>query len=280
MDLAVEGKNPCPSKTWDIPLKLRQYDVQCFRDRLAQNFDDLYVNMPRLRDEVHGMTDAERATWNQTLEYAAKNTGYNEDPITAFDVSSYAGLPHYAEAVMLRFDKNHDGALDRSETLKDVFPIFKRELGTLSGIKIDFLNKAVLLYLMQKGEQPKILDLLGWALGLEFLDNFHARRIRIYQIFAALTPPAPPDPTSETPPPGIYPPPAGSLTGGSPLASVAENLVRGLTPVVTEIPPVSRASTFDIDSVDPVQMQGYAPGPIIDPASPYQEALDVLPQDL
>jgi hypothetical protein len=280
MDLAVEGKNPCPSKTWDVPLKLRQYDVQCFRDRLAKNFDDLYVNMPRLRDEVHGMTDAERATWNQTLEYAAKNTGYNEDPITAFDVSSYAGLPHYAEAVMLRFDKNHDGALDRSETLKDVFPIFKRELGTLSGIKIDFLNKAVLLYLMQKGEQPKILDLLGWALGLEFLDNFHARRIRIYQIFAALTPPAPPDPTSETPPPGIYPPPAGSLTGGSPLASVAENLVRGLTPVVTEIPPVSRASTFDIDSVDPVQMQGYAPGPIIDPASPYQEALDVLPQDL
>ncbi len=281
MTASLEGGTPCPIKGWNVPLKLPAYDVQCFRDRFAANFKDLFINMPLLRDEVTMMSPAERATWNQTLEYASKTTGYNEDPVTGFDVSSYSGLPHFAESVMLRFDTNHDGALDRSETLNNVFPIFKRELGTLSGIKIDFLNKAVLLYLMQKGQQPKILDLIGWALGLEFLNDFQARRIRIYQVFAALSPPAPADPLSPTPPPGIYPPPAGSLAGGSSLNAIAANLIRGLTPVVTEAPPVSKPTTFDLKSVDPKQFQGYsANGPIIDPTSPYQEALEVLPQDL
>jgi hypothetical protein len=281
MKLAVEGEHPCPIKSWDIPLKLPNYDVQCFRDRLAANFQEIFENQPYLRQELAQMTAAEKTTWNQTLEYASKNTGYNEDPINGFDVSSYAGLPHYAEAVMLRFDTDHDGALSRRETLDNVFPIFKRELATISKIKIDFVNKAVLLYLMQKGKQPAILDLLGWALGLEFLNDFRARRIRVYQIFAALSPPAPADPTSPTPPPGINPPPPGSSLGGPALNTFAENFIRGLTPVVNEPAPVSRLSTFDVGSVDPTQLQGYdEKGPTIDPTSQYQEALEVLPQDL
>ncbi len=281
MENALEGANPCPIKGWSIPLKLPAYDVQCFRDRLAANFTDLFINMPHLRDELNGMTSAEKATWNQTLESASKNSGYNEDPVTQFDVSSYAGLPHYAEAVMLRFDTNHDGSLDRDETLNNVFPIFKREISLLSKIKIDFVNKAVLLYLMQYGKQPALLDLVGWAISFEFLKKFNARRIRIYQVFAALSPPATADPLSQTPPPGIYSSPAGSLSGGSPLNLAATNLIRGFTPFVAEVAPVSRPVTFDIDGVDPVQLQGYSnKGPIIDPTSEYQQALDVLPQDL
>jgi hypothetical protein len=281
METALEGPNPCPLIGWDVPLKIPAYDVQCFRDRFAANFGDLYINMPLLRDELTMMSVAEKAKWNQTLEYASKNTGYNEDPISSYDIASYAGLPQYAEAIMLRFDTNHNGALDRDETLDNVFPIFKRELGTLSKIKIDFVNKAVLLYLMQYGEQPKLLDLVSWALGLEFLKKFEARRIRIYQVFAALSPPAPGDPLSQTPPPGIYPPPVGSLTGGSPLNLAATNLIRGLTPFVPDTAPVSKPVTFNIDTVDPVQLQGYGnQGPVIDPTSEYQQALDVLPQDL
>jgi len=286
MDLALEGPNPCPMKGWNVPLKLKVYDVQCYRDRFTKNFRDIFMNMPHLIDEMNMMTDADRATWNQTLEYAAKTTGYNEDPVTEFDVSSYAGLPHYAESVMLRFDTDHDGALNRSETLKNVFPIFKRELGKLSGIKIDFLNKAVLLYLMQKGKQPDVWDLLGWALGFEFLNDFHARRIRIYQIFAALSPPAAADPISQTPPPGIYPPPPGaaSLLGrslaGSPLESTALNLIYGLTPVVTDRVDGEANGSFDINEVDPAQMRGYDPGPVISPNAELEPALEVLPQDL
>lgn len=283
-DLALVGPNPCPMKGWNVPLKIPAYTVQCYRDRLTANFDELFVNMPRLRDEITGMTAAERETWNQTLEYASKTTGYNEDPVTTFDVSSYAGLPHYAEAVMLRYDTNHDGALDRRETLDNVFPIFKRELSLISKIKIDFVNKAVILYLMQKGKQPEIKDLIGWALGFEFLKDFKARRIRIYQIFAALSPPAPADPISQTPPPGIYPPPPGSLYGSSALGMITEGMIRGLTPVVTTTSSTTNftgGSGFDLGSVDPVQLEGYDPlGPVIDPNSTYQEALEVLPQDI
>ena len=280
IDLALKGPNPCPTLGWNVPLKLPIYDVQCFRDRFTANFKDLFVNMPHLRDELDRMTPAERVTWNQTLEYASKTTGYNQDPVTEFDMSSYAGLPHYAEAVMLRFDTNHDGSLDREETLDNVFPIFKRELATISKIKIDFVNKAVLLYLMQKGKQPNLGDLLGWALGLEFLDDFNARRIRIYQIFAALSPPSASDPISQIPPPGIYPPPAATFYGSSALGMLTQNFIRGLTPVVTPRP-VSRVSNFDVDKVDPTQLEGYGDeGQVVDPTSPYQEALEVLPQDL
>ena len=281
MDLAL---TPCPSEGWNVPLKIRVYNVDCYRDRFNANIPDIMTNMPRLRDELENMTPTERTTWNQVLEYSSKTTGYNQDPITSFDVGSYAGLPHYAEAVMLRFDGNKDGALDRDETLDGVFPVFKRELSIISKIKIDFVNKAVLLYLMQKGERPSIGDLLLWALTFDFNKSFKARRIRIYQIFAALSPPAPADPISQTPPPGIYPPPAGSLYSNSALGMITENFVRGLTPVVTAAPPApaaSRAIHFDIDSVDPTQLEGYdEKGPIIDPNSPYKEALEVLPQDI
>jgi len=288
---ALEGPTPCPIVAWNVPLKLRMYNVQCFRDRLAANFNDLYVNMPRLRDELDHMTAADRATWNHTLEYASKTTGYNEDPVTEFDVSSYAGLPHYAEAIMLRFDANKDGSLDRSEVLNGVFPVFKRELSTLSKIKIDFVNKAVLLYLMQTGKQPSIGDLLGWALSFGFLKEFNARRIRVYQVFAALSPPIPGDATSPNPPPGIYPITAGpgispnssGLYGNTVLGMITKNFMLGLTPVVTATPAdsVSSVSMFDLSTVDPAQLRGYDPkGPIIDPTSPYQEALEVLPQDL
>jgi hypothetical protein len=243
--------------------------------------DTLYASMPRLQEELARMTPDELATWNQTLEYSAKNTGYNEDPINTFDVSSYAGLPHYAEAVMLRFDTNHDGSLNREETLNNAFPVFKRELSLISKIKIDFVNKAVLLYLMQKGKQPKIVDLLGWAVSLEFLKKFEARRIRVYQIFAALTPPGKADPISPTPPAGIYPPPSMSFYGGSALGMITEGMVRSLTPSVIIESPVTRVSNFDIESLDPNQLEGYDEnGPVIDPTSPYQEALEVLPQDI
>ena len=287
IDLALEGTTPCPMLGWNVPLKLPVYEVQCFRDRFTTNFKELFINMPRLQDELDGMPASDRALWNRTLEAASKTTGYNQDPVTSFDVSSYAGLPHYAEAVMLRYDTNKDGALNRSETLNNVFPIFKRELATLSKIKIDFLNKAILLYLMQYGKQPELKDLLGWALGLEFLKDFQARRIRIYQVFAALSPPAPADPISQTPPPGVNlptpPPPPGSssLAGDPTLGTVLDDLIRGLTPVVTQAITGGQPTAFDLSKVDPAQLQGYPKGgPVIDPTSPYQEALEVLPQDL
>jgi hypothetical protein len=269
----LTGERPCPMLGWNVPLKIPVYDVQCFRDRFAQNFGDLFVNMPRLREELDRMTTSERKVWDETLEYASKWSGYDEEPISEFDIGSYAGLPHYAEAVMNRFDKNHDGALDKRETIDHVFPIFKRELAKISKIKIDFVNKAVLLYLMQNGKEPEIKDLLGWALKFEFLKDFKARRIRVYQIFAALTEPYDPDPITQLPPKG--------LLGSSALGVMATNLVLGLTPVETTRGPASAFPTFDLNTVDPTQLQGYSnTGPIIDPNSTFQEALEVLPQDL
>lgn len=279
---ALAGKEPCPIQGWNVNLKIPVYEVHCFRNRFLGNFKDLMVNMPRLQDDYNVMNQAAKDEFYKTLEYASKYTGYNDDPVSEFDMSSFAGLPHFAESVMTKFDKNHDGALDRRETIDYVFPVFKRELSIISKIKIDFVNKAVLLYLMQYGKEPKIKDLLTWALGFEFLKDFNARRIRIYQVFAALGPPIAGDPISQTPPADL------NITGTTSLGFILNSLIRGLTPTGTSSlaaepqtlsePPTS---SFDLDSVDPAQLTGYsADGPVIDPSSPYQEALEVLPQDL
>ncbi len=269
----LTGAAPCTIQGWNVPLKLPVYDIHCFRNRFSTHFTELFGNMPGLQTELAGMTPSERDLWNFNLEYASKTTGYNDDPITEFDISAYAGLPHYAEAIMQRFDLNKDGSLDRDEVFDHVFPVFKRELAKISKIKIDFVNKAVLLYLMQTGEEPKIGDLLSWAASFDYSKRFNARRIRVYQIFSALTAPAPADEISQTPP---------LLSGRSALGFIGQSTVQGLTaPTVAESTlTTGGSSNFDLSTVDPVQFRGYGPGPIIDPASPYQEALEVLPQDL
>jgi hypothetical protein len=274
------GSNPCPVVGWNVPLKEEVYDVRCFRENWLREFHQVFVNMPQMEADYQAMSPAEKDQFYRAIESASKATGYDDTPIMAFDMSSYAGLPAYAEAVMKRFDRNGDNALDRSEVLNDVFPIFKRELALISKIKLDFVNKAVLLYLMQNGEKPEVMDLISWALNFDFLKNFKARRIRIYQIFAALSPPVPGDPISQTPPPGA--------PGGPPLQTIAHGLVLGLTSPSsstlaspTEPAPLAVESNFDLTKVDPTQYQGYpSGGPIVDSTSSYQEALEFLPQDL
>jgi hypothetical protein len=279
MDLTLKGSNPCPTKGWNVPLKQQLYDIQCFRTRWLANFQEIFSSMPRMQDEYRNMTQPQRDEYYRTLEQASKMTGYDDTPITEYDAATYAGIPHFAEAVMGKFDRNGDATLDRNETLDHVFPVFKRELAVISKIKIDFVNKAVLLYLMQYGKKPEIVDLLKWAIGFEFLKKFNARRIRVYQIFAALSPAAKADPVSDTPPTG--------LSNSTPLGFMANSLVKGLLPIGESTRTIAGAlanangDDFDLSSVDPVQFEGYGKdGPIIDPASPYQEALEVLPQDL
>lgn len=290
LESSLLGGNPCPKVGWDVPLRMPVYEIQCFRQRFLANFHDTLSSMPKMQDEIDRMSIAEKENFYSVLENAGKITGFDPTPITKYDVTSYSGITHFVESAFHKFDRNRDGTLDRSEVLEVAFPVFKRELATMSKIKIDFVNKAVLLYLMQYGKEPKMGQLLKWALGFEFLKKFNARRIRVYQIFAALSPPGAPDIISETPPPGA--------TDSTALGFITDSLIRGLTPVTNEprrtLASESAATSvsaeakntasrtkFDLSKVDPVQLQGYpAEGPVIDPTSPHKEALEVLPQDL
>ncbi|MBC7387186.1 MAG: hypothetical protein H7301_13625 [Cryobacterium sp.] len=275
-DLAFGGTNPCPLVGWNVPLKLPAYEIGCFRERLRTNFNEIFKNMPRLQDDYAVMTPSEKDMFHETLEKAAKGTGFDPSPMTEYDVGSYGGIAHFVESAMQKFDRNGDNTLDRAEALEVVFPVFKRELATMSKIKIDFVNKAVLLYLMQYGREPKIKDLLSWAISFQFLKKFNARRIRIYQVFATLSPPSAPDLISPTEPSN------SSEPGRSALSFIGDSLMKGLMPYEAEGTLASSANShFDLSKVDPAQLRGYpAAGPIIDPTSKYQEALEVLPQDL
>jgi hypothetical protein len=71
-----------------------------------------------------------------------------------------------------------------------------------------FVNKAILIYLMQKGHSPfkcdskpkadEIADLLWWLITGKNKKDFQANRLRVYEIFESLSLPATPDCPAKT----------------------------------------------------------------------------------
>jgi hypothetical protein len=190
----------CEKIGWDDKVQLPIFDIHCFRREFQANFETIYEDFPILLSTFKNSSDAEKKSFFEKLEAAAKVAGYNDDPIGEFDISNYSGIAHYVESVMLRFDRAGgapNGTLNRAEVLDDVFPIFERELSGISNIKIRIVNKALLLFLMQNGRSPfacpkkptakEIKNLVGWLLSGGPFKSFAASRLKVYAIFGELS---------------------------------------------------------------------------------------------
>lgn len=203
----AKDDNPgiCKQVGWDPKLHLPTYDIVCFRKEFPKYYGETLKNFPVLLNYVKGLNADEFAHMNYVFEDASKTFGYDENPISSFDIDSYAGIPHYVESLMKKYDVDGgkpDGQLNRKEVVDKVWPLFKGELSAITGSKMDLLNKAVLLYLMQYGHSPfkcskkptlgEIAFVLKWLLTLGPFHDFQADRMRIFEIFAALSAPPPP----------------------------------------------------------------------------------------
>jgi hypothetical protein len=210
-----QGNQPalCAEKEREEYLKAPTYDVQCFRKEFFSRIDEYWKNFPDLLAEWRTYTPEQKDRFKSALEMAARREGVTEKNITEYDVASYAGVPHYVEAVLKKYDVTGpngkpDGVLNREEVVNQVFPVFKNELSKITNINIGFVNKAILIYLMQKGHSPfkcdskpkagEIADLLWWLITGKNKKDFQANRLRVYEIFESLSLPATPDCPAKT----------------------------------------------------------------------------------
>lgn len=195
-----DGTRPCKKIGMDEKLQLPSYDIECFRREFYSSFSPNYIQFPFLLQTLQQSSAESKDNFFKKIEAASRFDGYSPKPITDFDMSSYAGIAHYVEIVMQRFDNaggKPDGILNRKEVLKQVFPVFENELKNLTNIKIKFVNQAILLYLMQYGASPfkcsskptksEITSLLKWLVTFGPFKPISANRLRIYEIFGELS---------------------------------------------------------------------------------------------
>ena len=196
---------PCAKIGWDDKMQLPTYDVRCFREHYSKNLESYFRQIPDFWKEVSNYSDAQLKHFHKQMETASKFTGYNEDPITSYDVDSYAGVVHYVEETMKKFDRRggvSDGVIDRFEALEYAWPVFRIELLEFLPIKWNYVGQKMLIYLMQKGQIPfacmskpkasEILKLLWWWISGGHKDWFEANRLRVVYILAVLSMPATP----------------------------------------------------------------------------------------
>lgn len=193
-------KGICPKVGMDPKLFLPQFEINCFRREFAARIPSYFRNVPQFISEYNASSANERNHFMEIFEEASKFSGFDSVPVTKYDIASYSGIPTLAETAFQKFDIRGgvaDQRIDRYEALQYAFPIFKNELASITKINIEILNKAVLLYLLQKGRSPlkcvskptvqEITDLIGWLVNGGPFKEFQAPRIRIYEIFAALS---------------------------------------------------------------------------------------------
>ncbi len=111
------------------------------------------------------------------------------------DSDQFSGLSHYLEAVFVRFDRNQDGFLDRTEVL-DAYPVFKatlvdyiakHKLDPFGLIRSDRDYQAVLNYLLANGKTPGAFDYVKWRVVQLFDGDFRADRGRLLQVMGIVT---------------------------------------------------------------------------------------------
>ena len=135
------------------------------------------------------MTPRAKLNLEVAMEKAARRRGYTEDLIGSFDMNSFAALPHYAEDVMDRFDRNNDQVLDKKEVLNFAYPIFRSTLQTVSGRSQDWILQAALTYALKYGRMPKGAVQLMARVSWRPFWRIRADRGALYQVLAILSEP-------------------------------------------------------------------------------------------
>lgn len=201
-----DGKTGLCNKVGEDPiLQIPTFDIQCVRREMQANYLDVFHTYPIWIADYEKLSTKDQTRFWKLVESASKPFGYDENPLSDFDLSSYSGIQHFTEAVMFKYDRRDgkaDGKLDWKEINDYLFPVFKRELASLTNINIGIVNRAILIWLAQHGTSPfkcgvpklntwagwkEILNIISWLGRLGPLAPIDAPRMRIYEIFETLS---------------------------------------------------------------------------------------------
>jgi hypothetical protein len=183
----ARGWPVCPLDKTDI-VHQPAMTAACFRNAYFGHPEVFWKSFPALQKAYAEMSNQQKASLAHSMEVASRRGGYTEDPIGKFDIDSFAGLPHYVEKIIDRFDVNKNGVLDKREILDRAYPIFKQTLQKAAPeAKSDFLLKGILTYIVRYGKKPNsTLALLAWCARMP-LTKVVADRVSLYRVVALLS---------------------------------------------------------------------------------------------
>lgn len=194
----------CPVYGVDV-MYFPKIDADCYKREYANRLWRYWKpRFPALLRYYGYLADVDKKEFLRTLEIAARRPEQithpdplrpgvmiPDAPFEVEDSEGYSALLHYTQALILRFDENHDGKIDEAETRK-VFPIVRGELRALSGRESDGDNFAILTYLMKYGTRPSATQFLAWrareypVIGWIAPWSVEADQFSILRIFALL----------------------------------------------------------------------------------------------
>jgi hypothetical protein len=136
--------------------KLRR---DCVLERLPSILDDLLVNMPGLRQFLRLLPPEMKTDYVRGVLETAFNPRWSlRDWVEMSELSTLAVVLHYSEAVMTKYDRNRNGALDNGE-IEDAVKVFqgyikKFQKDTKCQTLPDVYARGAFLYILKYRELP------------------------------------------------------------------------------------------------------------------------------
>lgn len=147
----------------------RVLDSECFRRRFDASFAETFAHLPELVKWRAGDASGNRAKeLLRALETAGRPHGPSNDPIDSSDLRSMSPILHYAENLIVTWDKEVvDGTLSSTE-LWAAYPVLSLFIGKVAGVEEDWIKRAVFSWLLVFGEPPEkgragTAKLLAWS---------------------------------------------------------------------------------------------------------------------
>lgn len=171
-------------------------EENCYRREFFAHLDEAWGRLPGLLNYYKGLGAAERERFEANLNAAARSA--RGPRFVTQDSEGYLGLSQYLEAFFARFDRDHDGTIEKYEAMQDyegdasAYSVFHDTLKQAtckigSCVESEFILKNVFSYLLANGEAPKGADMAGWILRPPFLKKIRADRGDITAVLANLS---------------------------------------------------------------------------------------------
>lgn len=146
-----------------LPDPTLSYEIDCYRNNF---FPSLFFDLDKVENFPNFYTYFSNATWEDSLKYledAEKMARINPDPLvpmTKVDLSRLVTSMSNTEGLFLKYDKNKNGILERSE-LDKVYEVLKLTLASEANLKPESkLLRSVFLYIVKNQKEPTTAGLL------------------------------------------------------------------------------------------------------------------------
>lgn len=173
----------------------KNVSARCFREEFFARYEHSFALMPRMADHYGKLSTSGKQRFRTAYEKACLGKSFTV--LNSALTQAYAMVPHYVEAMFLRFDSDFSGALTLREG-DDVFQIFGgairdaiRAMPGGGGVELnDEMTRAVFTYLLAHGTVPKspVADILWWEIRKHWWNKaINADRGQIINILGAFS---------------------------------------------------------------------------------------------